>query len=264
MAHYPGWRPSPFFAAALLSAIPLFPQARVVAQAPEFAAAAIPMAEEHHHHLVLENSYVRAYFVEIQGHESTLLHRHDFPYVNVPPSGVDAPTGDPNAGLADDGSRISYTLGGFSHVVSNPGDVVRRSIAIELIRPQGTIRNRCREVVKDQPREDCDMPPVAVSALPKHYALFETDEILAEYWELSPNSTASLPEDRLDTLVAGLTNVSVTADSRTDSANAPHGILWLPAGSKPIFKTPAASGHFVAITFKDSSSSATNRSPSEP
>jgi hypothetical protein len=133
-----------------------------------------------------------------------------------------------------------------------------------LIRPQGTIRNRCREVVKDHPREACDIPPATVPGLPKHYALFETDEILAEYWELSPNSTAALQDDRLDTLVAGLTNVSVTAGSGTDSANAPHGILWLPAGSKPIFKTRATGGHFVAITFKDSASSTANRSPSQP
>src|ERR1019366_1190666 len=115
---------------------------------------------------------VRAYFVEIPGHESTLLHRHDFPYVNVPPGGADivvisASTG-PDARPPIDGSRVTNPLGGFSHAVTNRGDVPLRNIAVELIRPQGTVRNRCREVVKDQAKENCDMSLAGDSARPRH------------------------------------------------------------------------------------------------
>src|SRR5258708_39528294 len=35
---------------------------------------------EQHHHLVLENSYVRVYTVIVPARESTLLHRHDEDY----------------------------------------------------------------------------------------------------------------------------------------------------------------------------------------
>jgi hypothetical protein len=225
------------------------------------------MRDEHHHHLVLENSYVRAYFVEIPGHESTLLHRHDFPYLNVPPGGADIATSvstGPDVGPPADGSRVSYTLGGFSHAVTNRGGVPLRNIAIELIRPQGTIRNRCREAVKDQPKENCDMAFASDSRRPRHYALFETDEVLVEYWELSPHSSSGPLANHLDILVAALTDISARVGSATDSANAPHGILWLPADSHAIFKTAATGGHFVAITFKDSGLSAANRSDSQP
>jgi hypothetical protein len=218
------------------------------------------MSDKHHHYLVLENSYAHAYFVEIPGHETTLLHRHDLPYVSVPPGGADALgaiANGPDARPAVDGSRVSYTFGGFSHAVTNRGDVPLRNIAIELVRPQGAIRNRCREVVKDQPKEACGIALANDSNLPRHFPLFETGEILVEYWELGPHSSSGPWDNHLDILVAGLTDISASSGSATGPADAPHGILWVPADSYPIFTTTSASGHFVAITFKDSGPCAT-------
>ena len=51
------------------------------AQAP--AANPVPTKDEPHHHLILENSYVRVLHVEVPGHDATLLHAHDLPYVSV-------------------------------------------------------------------------------------------------------------------------------------------------------------------------------------
>src|ERR1700731_353578 len=45
--------------------------------------AAVPISEEHHHHLVLENPFIRAYEVEVPPHESTLFHRHDQDYIYI-------------------------------------------------------------------------------------------------------------------------------------------------------------------------------------
>jgi hypothetical protein len=49
------------------------------AQAP----VAVPIANEPHHHLVLENSYVRVFHVSVPPHDATLLHQHDVPYIYV-------------------------------------------------------------------------------------------------------------------------------------------------------------------------------------
>lgn len=220
------------------------------------APASISIKEEYHHHLVFENSYVRIYFVEIPAHESTLLHRHDFPYISIPPGGADAV--EPPSGAAQQpamrGPRVGYMAGGFSHAVNNPSDRPLRNVAIELLRPQGTVRNRCAEAVRGQPHEDCVMPPPSSAGATSHYPVFESDEILVEYWDLAPNVTTPPWDDRLDLLVAGLTGVSITADSGIDSANAVEGgLLWIPASSKPVFKTtPERGGHFIVITFKDS------------
>lgn len=206
------------------------------------------MEQEHHHHLVFENSYVKAYYVEIPAHDSTLYHRHDLPYVSLPlPSAANAPPGGP---------RVGYMAAGFSHTVSNPTGVPLRNVAIELVRPQGSARNRCAEAVRGQPLNNCDKPASPAPSLPLHYALFETDEILVQYWELGRNSAITPADARLDILVGGLTGITeVDAASRSPLA-AQAGLLWLPAGSDTIFKTGTKSGgHFVTITFKDSASS---------
>jgi hypothetical protein len=270
MAQNPARRLTCVFAVALLFVAPLIAYPVTIAKTqtpaanpvPASDATGVPIRGEQHHHLVLENSYVHVYFVEIPGHDSVPLHRHDLPYVSVPPPGeADALGGvssGPEARPAVDESRVRYTFGGFSHAVTNPSDLPLRNIAIELVRPQGTIRNRCREVLKDQPKENCDMSPSGDSALPRHYALFETDEIVVEHWEVGPNSTSAPWDNHLDILVAALTGASISA-AGVDSAKLPHGIVWLPGGSHPVFKTASSAGHFVAITFKDSgSASASN------
>ena len=234
-------------AAAILSILSILP-----AQEP----AAIPVESESHHHVVLDNSYVRVLFVEIPAHESTLLHHHDLPYVSLPPGGADAVSVPAGARQGTAPFRVGYSPGGFSHAVSNSSDRTLRNVAIELVRPQGAIRNRCSEVVKGQPLEDCDMPKSGATSSPSHYTAFETGEILVEVWDVPAGLATSPMDDPMDMLVGNLTGVSVTSTSGVDSANALRGgVLWIPAGSKPVFKSGAASGgHFVTITFKDSGS----------
>ncbi len=216
------------------------------------------MEQEHHHHLEFENSYVRVFFVEIDAHESTLFHRHDFPYISVPPTGPGAempvPPGAPQQGTGL--PMVSYSPGNFSHAVSNSRDFALRNVAIELLRPQGTVRNRCAQAVRDQPEENCDVPEPSAADPATHVPLFETDELLVEAWHIAGNVTTLPWNDRSDILLASLSGVSMVASEGIDSAHAlKGGLLWLPAGSKPVFKTsPASDGRFIAITFKDSGS----------
>ena len=242
-----GW----FCSAVSLFVLPL------AAQSPVQSSPAVPVSQEPHHHLVLKNSYVRAYYVDVAPHESTLRHRHDLPYFAVLLSGGGAPAA-PTAGAAapqpPQAPRAIYSPGGISHAVSNPGDTPFRNVTVELLRPQGKVRNRCDEIVRGQPLEQCDKPASLAASLPLRYAVFETSEILVEYWQLPANFAAHPWGGRLDTLLVDLENASVSNAGGSDSRRAaPGGVLWLPAGSHPVFKTrPDRGGHFLAITFKDS------------
>lgn len=242
------------FLSVLLPLVAQGPPAQSPAQTSERAS--ISMEQEHHHHLEFENSYVRIFFVEIPAHESTLFHRHDFPYLSVPPTGADAamPPLPGRAGQETGLPMIGYSPGNFSHAVSNSRDFPLRNVAIELLRPQGTVRNRCTQAIRDQPKESCSIPEPSAAAPATRAPLFETDELLVEAWRLANNVTTRPWNDRADILLASLRGVSVTASGGISSANAlKGGLLWLPEGSKPVFKTAAASdGQFIAITFKDS------------
>jgi hypothetical protein len=241
-----------FVAGGLLCVLPLLAQAPT--QSTERAA--LSMEQEHHHHLEFENSEVRVFFVEIPGHDSTLFHRHDFPYLSVPPTGPDAAMPPPPGAVGQQGNglpRIGYSPGYFSHTVANSADFPLRNVAIELLQPQGTLRNRCEQVVRDQPRENCDFPEPSGDAPATHVPLFETDDLLVEAWHLAPNLETPPWDDRANILLGSLDGVTVTGSGEIGSANVlKGGLLWVPAGSKPIFKTAAAAdGHFIAITFKN-------------
>jgi hypothetical protein len=232
-------------------------------QAPAPAPAAVSVHDEPHHHLVFENSYVRAYYVDVAPHESTLNHRHDLPYFGVVLSGGSA-AGAPPAGTAApppaQAPRAIYSPGGISHTVSNPADTPFRNVSVELLHPQGKVRNRCREVVPGQPLDQCDMAAAGAVPNPSHYAVFETEEILVEYWQIGANFTMQPWDNRLDMLLVDLDGASMTAAGGIDSHHAsPGGVLWLPAGSQPVFKASMdRGGHFFAIILKDSASSSSS------
>lgn len=255
-----------FFACIFLSIL-LLALGQAPAQKSEQTSqrASLSMEQEHHHHLEFENSYVRVFFVEIPAHESTLFHRHDFPYLSVPPTGADAAMPPPPgaAGQAIGLPMVGYSPGNFSHAVSNSRDFPLRNVAIELLRPQGTVRNRCAEVVRGQPHENCgplesvrEMALMGVGVPPRRAPLFETDEILVEAWNI-PGPAQPGWDGHRNVLLASLSEISVSAPGGIDSANAlKGGLLWLPAGTKPMFDTtiPDGPGQFIAITFKDSGS----------
>ncbi|HEY6442775.1 MAG TPA: hypothetical protein VIY66_05480 [Candidatus Acidoferrales bacterium] len=251
--------PALFFPSVFLSAIlPILAQAPAHSPGQTSERASISMEQEHHHHLEFENPYVRIFFVEIPAHESTLFHRHDFPYLSVPPTGADAamPPSPGPAGQETGLPMVGYSAGNFSHAVSNSRDLVLRNIAIELLRPQGTVHNRCEQALRDQPKEGCDILEANTATPATRTPLFETDELLVEAWHITGHVVTPPWDDPSDVLLASLSGVSVTAPGGIDSTHAlKGGLLWVPAGSRPVFKTDRlGDAHLIVITFKDSSS----------
>jgi len=215
---------------------------------------AVPVSQEPHHHLVLENSYVRAYYVEVAPHDSTLQHRHDLPYFAVLLSGGPAGVNPPAAAVQQATEpRAIYSAGGISHAVSNPADVPFTNVTVELLRPQGKARNRCTEVVQGQPLERCDIPTGGSVSTSSRYAVFETDEILVEYWKIDANfSERPWDHDHALLLIALDATALWAADASPNAGSS--SLLWFDAGSKVLLKIPPDrhSGHFFAIFFKDS------------
>ncbi len=221
------------------------------AQAQTSPPAPIPVEQEHHHHLVFENSYVRVFYVEIPPHEATLYHRHDLPYVSLPPPPVDNPPAASN--LAPSAPRVGYMSGGLSHTVTNSRDVPLRNVAVELLRPQGSVRNRCAQVLGDQPPGDCDKRASADRSIRSHYTLFETDEISVEYWDVGTGATIRPADPQLSTLVGSLTGMAQVLAEGNSQMVPQAGLVWLPGGSQTAFQTGAdAGGHFIRMVFKDS------------
>jgi hypothetical protein len=103
----------------------------------------VPISEEHHHHLVLANQFIKAYEVEVPAHESTLLHRHDQDYVYIVFGEADitnAVEGKPEikAHLAD--TTVNYARGPLTHFARVDGKTIFRNITVQLLQPQGELK----------------------------------------------------------------------------------------------------------------------------
>src|SRR5271166_1556087 len=126
----------------------------------------VPMTEEPHHRLIFENSYVRVFRFSLPGHEATLLHPHDLPYVSVTLGAVDAinaVAGKPESHVVLTDGQVGYSHGGFAHIVRTDPGSPYNNLTIELLHPQGELRNLCQKIT-DGPLNDC--PSGNVDKLP--------------------------------------------------------------------------------------------------
>jgi hypothetical protein len=234
----------------------------VQAQAPAPAAAPVALKDEPHHRLIFENEYVRVWAFGITGHDATLVHNHDLPYLGVALGAADyvnAVTGKPetHANLAD--GQVSYSKGGFSHLVRTETDTPFRNFTIELLKPQGTARNRCVAVVAGQPLGDCPEGKQGAAnelGLSSIKPVFETDEIVVESGAIAAGGSytevAALPARLL--LVLDQSTLKVESAGQPEKALHAGDVLWIPAKAKPTFANAAASQTcaFDLVVFTDS------------
>jgi quercetin dioxygenase-like cupin family protein len=221
---------------------------------------------EPHHHLKIENEYIRAYYVEVPPHEATQLHQHDhdYIYVSLGPSDVmNAPLNKPEVHLLLKDGETHFTRGGFAHVARNLADTPFRNVTIELLKPQDNPRNGCERVV-DGPVRNCapdfgklpaDSPLRTLPGLgviPK--GIFQTDEIeissyslslVGDYNENSRGSRLLVAEDG-PTVNVGIEGESTKALRGGEAVWIETGKKWkivLPRRNKPT--------RFLTIRFKD-------------
>jgi hypothetical protein len=127
------------------------------AQAPEIHAAKLP--GEPHHHLRIDNEFVRAYYVEVAPHDETQLHQHDYDYIYVslgPADVVNAVLNKPDVHLLLKDGETRFTHGRFAHVARNLSDTPFRNITIELLKSSGAPQNWCALIVPNQPSAGCE------------------------------------------------------------------------------------------------------------
>jgi|ERR1700722_2228106 len=127
------------------------------AQAPEVHAAKLP--GEPHHHLRIDNEFVRAYYVEVGPHDETQLHQHDHDYIYVSLGQADvvnAVFNKPEVHLVLKDGETRFAHGGFAHVARNLSDAPFRNITIELLRASSEPRNLCAQMVPNPASVGCD------------------------------------------------------------------------------------------------------------
>ena len=122
--------------------------------------APVALDQEQHHHLKLENKYVRVFDVSVLPGDETLYHIHanDYLFVSIGDAALKAQMldGQPFEMNVKDG-EVRYTKGPITHRVINPSGNVFRNITVEVL-PTPTAN-------------DYTKPPAAVDAHPRSVPL---------------------------------------------------------------------------------------------
>src|SRR2546423_13414502 len=99
--------------------------------------AEVEITAEPHHHLILENRYVRVFKVEVSPKDQTLMHRHrhDYAFVTLGASQVENDVaGKPPVALKLQDGEVRFTAGDFAHVAKNLSDSTPfRNVTIEFL-----------------------------------------------------------------------------------------------------------------------------------
>jgi quercetin dioxygenase-like cupin family protein len=240
------------------------------AQAP----VAVPIPKEPHHHLVLENSYVRVFRVSIPAHDATLLHQHDVPYIYValgPADVINAVQGKPEAHLVMADGQVGYSRGGFAHIARTDAGSSFNNVTIELLHPQGESHNLCEKIISG-PLNDCmnsdanklpsDSPLAALAREIGMKRLFETNEIQLKSFSIAPreNYSESSPQPARLLIVEGNSELQVDLPGEPSKSLRSGEVLWLDAGKKWTIITAGEKKltRFLLLQFKDSATNARN------
>ena len=196
-------------------------------------AAAVSITSEPHHHLSLQNDYVKVYEVEVAPHESTLLHQHDRDYVYITIGDAQVTSAIPgrqevHLKLADGEARFSR--GGFAHVARNDADTPFRNVTIELLRPQGELRNLCLQVIANEPAA-CPGTPEKPAPAATHTAWpeFKTGETRVILTRVKPRQKVNLRDSRWEQLIVALDEgvIAFAAGKGPEKSLRPGGSVWL-------------------------------------
>jgi hypothetical protein len=227
----------------------------------------VPISEEPHHRLVLQNDFTRVYDVTVPPLDTTLLHQHDLPYLYVtlgPADIINAIVGKPELHQILQDGETHYSPGHFAHVARTDSGVQFQNVTIELVHPQGTAKNLCKDVLPGAPL-NCPEPPAAgdtskgKTSQPERVAddvpYFETDEIRVDLHKVSSGNDYVDATPKTDALLVALTDANLDANLGGEHTSFLHGgdVLWLPDGKhRRIVDFLGTRSSFLLISFKDS------------
>ena len=219
----------------------------LIATVAMFAAdeTAVPVSQEPHHHLVLENDYTRVYDVTVPAHESTLMHRHDNNYLGViltPAEVENSVLGRPSSASRVGKGEVRYAVAPLTHRVTDNGDTPFRNVTIEIL--------------KKKSRKE--MPPERGLEI-GHGGLTDTvvdnSEVRVQDVQIAPRGMLHKHTHKYPFLVVALTDLELHNMPKGKPAAMVHQkageVKWIAAGSThEMMNAGQAEAHFIEVEFK--------------
>ncbi len=227
---------------------------------------AVPVRNEPHHVLVLQNDYVHVFNVTVPPLDATLLHQHDLPYIYLTLGRTDiinAVKGQPEVHMTLEDGATRYSPGGFAHIARTDAGILFHNITVELAHSQTSPHN-LGDNANDRPLGSC---PQSNADTKQHEQVpfeqmagcFETDEVRMDMVTIQGGKVYEEAAPRAGTLLIAMSNSSLEVSLGGEHAAFLHeaDVLWLPAGtSRKVVDLLGTRSRFLLISFKDSGAAA--------
>jgi hypothetical protein len=201
--------------------------------------AVITMDQEPHHHLALQNDYVKVFKVEVSPGESIVLHRHDQDTIAIA-IGEQLVTvgipGRPDVHQKNADAQVRLQRGGYMHSTRVDGDTPYHTVAVELLRPQTGFHNVCAAILPGEPL-NCPDAPAMASSDHASQPLLESTETRVRLVRVLPHQSMNLAESAAvqgaSQVIVALDTASISSGASKEPENALHpgDFAWIDGGS---------------------------------
>jgi quercetin dioxygenase-like cupin family protein len=211
--------------------------------------AAVDITAEPHHHVVLQNQYVRVFKVELVPNDQIQMHRHDHDYVFVTVGATEIENdvaGKPPATLKLPDGDTRFLPGGFSHSVKNLASTPFRNVTVEFLQDE---KARKTPSAKWEEERGVDILEGGTQDI-----LFVKDGVRVTDVQLQPG--ASIPKHRHagPHLVVSLSDYELRSDVVGKSSKTMQqktgDVSWVPGGyTHTLTNSGKQSARFITLEF---------------
>ena len=223
----------------------------VAGQAP----AMITMDQEPHHHLALQNEYVKVFMVAIDPGDAIKMHSHDHDTVAIAIGEQTVTVGypdKPEVHLKTPDGQLRMQQTGYVHSTRLDAGIYH-TVAVELIHSQSNQRNLCSAVMANKPL-NCPETP-ATSASEKFFVKpqFESDQTHIQLVNLFPDQKANIGSAQYFQLIVALDPMSLLPASGSGPAKnlRPGEFFWVDKGAafRALKNDSKAEARFIRFEF---------------
>lgn len=210
----------------------------------------VEVANEAHHHLALENEYVRVFQVEVAPLEATLMHwhRHDYVFVTLVASDVSNEVkGKPGVELKLRDGETRFVPGNFAHIARNLAPTPFRNVTVELLQDE-------KARTSPAPKWDEERGLHVLNAGTQEI-LFVKDGARVSEVELQPGGMIPSHHHNGPHLLVAVTDLEVRSDVEGQGPMPGHfksgEVKWLPGGyTHTLANVGEQAAKFVTVEFQ--------------
>ncbi len=208
---------------------------------------AVPLSQEPHHHLVLENEYTRVYDVTVPAQQATLLHRHDNDYLAVivePAEVQNAVMGRPvTTGHAGKG-EVRFAVAPLIHRLIDTGETPFRNLTIEVLKKKSANPN------EPKPERGLDVGHGGMSD-----TVVDNGEVRVQEVQIAAGGMLHKHTHKFPFLVVALSDLDLHNLPQGKPAAMVHQrageVKWIGAGSThEMMNVGKQEAHFIEVEFK--------------